>query len=125
MNAAQLVIDFEAGLVDQYPRWSDCVRAAVYGCGRPFKAVAADLDLSVSMLSRMLADNPDTHVHFPLDRLDELLAATGDQRPIFWLVERFVQDSRTRQAQDAHRLRDLLRQLEPLAARMLREDAGA
>lgn len=119
------MIDFEGGITDQFPAWMDVVRAAVYDCGRPFKAVAADLDLSVSALSRKLSSNPDDNTHFPLDRFAELVAITGDHRPVYWLVERFLQDTRARQAQDAARLRDLLRQLEPLAARLTTPGADA
>ena len=38
----QVEINFESGLPSQFPYFRDVVKAAVYGCGRPFKAVAAD-----------------------------------------------------------------------------------
>ncbi len=89
--AGQFSLDFEPGLLEQFPRWQDCMRASVYGCGIAFKIIADRLDMTVSELSRKLNDNPNDNVHFPLDRLDELIAATGDHRPIDWLVLKFKQ----------------------------------
>jgi len=60
----QVEINFESGLTDQFPQFRDAVKAAVYGCGRPFKAVAADLDMTSSELSRKLGDNPNARCTF-------------------------------------------------------------
>lgn len=91
-SAGQFSLDFTPGLLEQFPRWQDVVRASVYGCGLAFKVIADRLDMTVSELSRKLANNPNDNVHFPLDRLDELIEATGDDRPVRWLVLRFLQD---------------------------------
>lgn len=72
------------------------VKASVYDCGRAFKAIAADLDMSVSELSRKLADNPNDPVNFPLDRLTELIEATEDYRPILWLAEKYLDDAESK-----------------------------
>jgi len=111
----QLSIDFTPGLIEQFPTFADCVRASVYGCGKPFKAVASDLDMTVSDLSRKLANNPGDPAHFPLDRLPELLAATGDPRPVQWLVLRFLRDP------EAHRKQALatIAQLAPVLQRAM------
>ena len=86
----QFELNFDAGLVDRYPDWMDCIRASVHGCGRPFKAVAADLDMSASELSRRLSDSGD--IHLVAKMLPDLLRATKDFTPIFWLVESFCDD---------------------------------
>ena len=114
-SPGQLSIDFAPGLLEQFPMWGDVVRASVYGCGKPFKAVASDLDMTVSDLSRKLANNPTDPAHFPLDRLPELLAATGDTRPIQWLVLRFLRDP------EAHRKQALatIAQLAPVLERAM------
>lgn len=107
----QMQIDFEAGLTEQFPAFEDVVRASVYSCGRAFKAVAADLDMSPSALSRKLADNPNDQVHFPLELLPELLKATGDLRPVYWLVERFLEAPELRQARLLSEAREQIRQM--------------
>ena len=50
----QLEIKLEGSMLEQFPEFMDVVRESVYGCGRAFKLVAADLDMSVSELSRVL-----------------------------------------------------------------------
>ena len=110
----QVEIEFQPGLLEQYPDFRDVVRASVYSCGRAFKAVAADLDMSVSELSRKLADNPNDPVHFPLHRLPELLTATGDQRPLHWLIARFVEDEKKKRARAIDDIAKLLPQLQHL-----------
>lgn len=49
----QLEIDFTPGLTEQFPHFLDCVKASVYGCGKPFKVVAAEVEMSPSELSRL------------------------------------------------------------------------
>ena len=110
----QMRIDFESGLTGQFPSFDDAVRASVYSCGRAFKAVAADLDMSVSELSRKLSDNPNDHVHFPLARLPELLRATGDLRPVYWLVESFLEAPDVRQGRVLAEATETLRRMSVL-----------
>lgn len=110
----QIQIDFKGGLLQQFPAWMDCVRASVYGCGRQFKSVAADLDMSVSELSRKLADNPADNVNFPVDLLPVLIEATGDKSPILWLVEKFLDSSESRQRRAVLGLERLLPELQSL-----------
>lgn len=104
----QIDLDYEGSLLDQFPQWRDVVVASVYSCGRPFKQIAADLDMSVSELSRKLNHNPGDNVEYPLPRFDELLAATRDIRPVYWLIEKFVQDGGVRQKQAMNELLKLL-----------------
>ena len=108
----QFELDFEGGLIDRYPNFLDCVRASVYGCGRAFKAVAADLDMSASALSQKLADNTDNH--FALRRLPELLEATKDFTPIFWLVEKYCDGPEEKRRRAIVTLSQLMPQIERL-----------
>jgi len=110
----QVEINFESGLTGQFPLFRDVVKAAVYGCGRQFKAVAADLDMTSSELSRKLGDNPNDPVHFPLHLLPELIRATGDKRPIYWLVESFLEDEELKRKRSVAQLADMLPQLQAL-----------
>lgn len=87
----QIEINFEAGLREQFPNFAECLRASVYSCGKPFKNIAADLDLSSSVLGRKLSEADD--MHFPAYLLPELMTATEDFRPIYWLIEAFCQDA--------------------------------
>lgn len=118
--SGQFSLDFTPGLLEQFPVWADVVRESVYGCGKPFKAVASDLDMTVSDLSRKLANNANDPAHFPLDRLPDLLRATGDTRPVRWLVLRFLQDP------EAHRKQALatIAHLAPMLERAMAALSG-
>ena len=70
----QLSLTLEHSLLQQFPDFRDVVRASVYACGRPFKLIAADLDMSLSELSRKLSENVSDPVHFPLTRLPDRCA---------------------------------------------------
>ena len=118
----QLQIPLEASLLQQFPEWRDMVRAAVYDCGRQLKAVAADLDLTSSELSRMLANNPGDPRHFPLERFVELVQVTGDKRPVLWLVERFLDDPQARREHAMDRLNALLPEIAALVRTARDED---
>ena len=87
------------GVTEQFPNFQDVVYASVYSCAtsRQFKAIAADLDMSPSELSRKLVNNPNDPVHFPLKRFPELLRATGDLRPVYWLMASFLENDESRQ----------------------------
>ncbi len=110
----QVEINFEAGLTEQFPEFRDVVKASVYGCGRALKSVAADIDMTSSELSRKLADNPNDQVHFPLHQLPALIRATGDKRPIYWLIEAFLEDDDAKQKRAVAQLNDMLPQLQAL-----------
>ena len=110
----QVEINFESGLTEQFPEFRDVVRASVYSCGRQFKAVAADLDMSSAELSRKLADNPNDPVNFPLQLLPALIRATGDKRPVYWLIETFLEDQEAKRSRAVAQLSDMLPQLQAL-----------
>lgn len=113
-GGVQVEIEFQPELIEQFPEFRDVVRASVYSCGRPFKGVAADLDMSVSELSRKLSDNPNDPVHFPLHRLPELLRATGDLRPVHWLIACFMEDSDSKHRRAVSEISKLLPRLQQL-----------
>lgn len=104
----------EGGMLDRYATFKDALRSSVYGCGRQFGHIAADLDLSPSRLSRMLADNPDDKLNFPIDLLERIIVATGDESPVLWLVERFLVDKDIAQQQAIAHLSQLLPKIDSL-----------
>lgn len=121
----QLSLTLENSLPQQFPDFRDVVRASVYDCGRQFKAIAADLDLSVSELSRMLANNPADPRNFPLERLPELITATGDKRPVLWLVEAFLDDPAARKQHAVDRIEALLPELAAMVKEARAEQGGS
>ncbi len=109
----QLELIFPTGLLVQFPDFYDCVRASVQDCGKAFKNISADLDMSSTRLHRML--NPDDGgVHFPIYRLPELISATGDMRPVHWLVENFCQDKESKRQQALDQLPAVMTKIQGL-----------
>ena len=102
----QFKLSFEGGLLDQFP---------------DFKAIAADIDYSPSLLSRMLVDNPDDPRNFPVDRLPDLIEATGDRRPVLWLVEKFLEDAESQRRHAMEQLASVMPQLMKALEYMERE----
>ncbi len=107
-------------------RFKEVIQRAVYGCPRLRKEIAADLGMTESGLSRRLADNPDDNLHFPVELLPELICATGDLSPIFWLCNSFLAgEDENEKAVLAKKLDRLLPDLERFVAilKAEREDA--
>jgi hypothetical protein len=110
----QLDLDFERGLIERFPSLMDVVRNDVEHCGKLKKTLAADMDMSPSEFSRILADNPSDPRNFTLDMLPAFIRATGRKTPIYWLIESFLQDPEKRKARALETLSDLLPQIAAL-----------
>ena len=109
----QIAFNFEAGLTERYRTHFECIRAAVYSCGKPFKNIVADLseltgkEYTSSKLSRMLNESDDG-INFPVQDLWALVEATGDDRIWRWMAEMRSTDPEDRRNR-------ALRQIEALA----------
>jgi len=88
----QITINYEAGPVDAYPTCREYIAALVHQQGRPQKAIAADMDVSPSDLSRKLAPAGDDHRKFTLDDLERFIQTTSDARPVLYLVAKYLSD---------------------------------
>ncbi|HJV73137.1 MAG TPA: hypothetical protein VJ654_02860 [Noviherbaspirillum sp.] len=109
----QMTLDFEAGLVERFPSLLDCIRNGAYTNRNPLKTIAADMDISQSDLSRKLAGNPDDPRRFSVDDLERYIDKTGDVTPIYYLVEKYLQDEECRQRRA---LSELTKQLPDILA---------
>jgi hypothetical protein len=113
-NKMQLTLDLEAGIEDRYPHLIDVVRAHVYQSSRPLKALAADLDVSQSDLSRKLSQHPDDSRRFGVDDLERLLDVTGPGLIMQWLIARYMQSQEHRKAAALHEIARLLPDIQAL-----------
>lgn len=64
----------------------------------------------------MLNENEDDPRHLPLDLLPQIIAATGDLRPIHWLNAKFLLDEATKQRAIVGELAAMLPQLTTMLA---------
>lgn len=113
-QTAQLTLDFEPGALERYPTAMDCLRASVYGARVPLKTIAADMDVSVSTLSRKLSQDPDDPRRFSVDDLERYVRATGDTAVIEYLAAKYLQSDEQRQAQTIAAASRLLAELAPV-----------
>lgn len=109
----QMTLDFEAGLVERFPTLLDCIRNGAYTNRNPLKTIAADMDISQSDLSRKLAGNPDDPRRFSVEDMEKYIEKTGDVTPIYYLVEKYLQDEEHRQRRA---LSELTKQLPEILA---------
>lgn len=108
-----MILDFEPGLADRYRSLKDCVATCVYRRG--LGNVAIDLDQAPSNLSVQLSE--DGSRHFSIDSLEKYIEKTRDMTPIYYLVERFLDDKTKKKAAALEQIQalgpqflDLLRQ---------------
>ena len=113
-SAHQMTLDFEPGLAERHSTLLDCVRECVYTQRAPLKTVAANMDLSQSELSRKLSGNPDESRRFTVDDLERFIQATGDVTPIYYLIERFIEDEAIKQQRAMSELLKIAPQLTAL-----------
>lgn len=92
MATQQLTLNFEAGLTDSYGSCRELIAARVHQQGRPQKAIAADMDLSPSRLSRKLAQGDGDTSRLTLDDAETYMRVTGDLTPVYFWVEKYLTD---------------------------------
>ncbi len=113
----QLSLDFEPGLTERHKTLLACARESAYRSPRPLKAIAAEMDLSESELSRKLSGHEADTRRLTVDDLVKLVEVTGDTAPIDWLIEKFHLDSDEKQKRAAA---EFMRQL-PAAIALLKQ----
>jgi len=108
----QFTLDFEAGLTERFRTWDEVLAAAVYGSRKGLNGVAGELDMSPSELTRRL--NPDADDPRPLRSKDavKIIQATGDMRPVYWLMETFLRDPEGVRQEAIARLPALMEQIQ-------------
>lgn len=92
----QIEMDFTPGLTEQFPDFMDLISHVVYSSRVGLSGVAAALDKSPSLLSRMLNKNPDEQRHLPASDIDKIIAVTADKRPVYWFIEKHCEDQDTK-----------------------------
>lgn len=89
-DRTQLTLNFEAGLTEAYDSCREYLATRVHQLGKYQKAIAADMDLSPSHLTRKLAQAPNDSMAFTLDNLEDYIRTQGDVQPIYYLVEKYL-----------------------------------
>jgi hypothetical protein len=122
----QLSLSFEPGLTAKHRRLEDCCAAVVYNHRGGLDEVAASLDMSPSEFSRRLNAHVPQKEHdekgnrpLRVDDLVGIVAKTGDCRPIYWLIEKFLRDPEAQRTQAINQLSTLM----PVIAALVEQSA--
>ena len=110
--ARQFTLNFEPGLTERFRTFDEVIAACVYGSRKGLNTVAGDLDMSPSELTRRL--NRDSDDSRPLRTKDAIgvIESTGDLRPVYWMIEKFLRDPESAKQEAFARLPGLMAALE-------------
>lgn len=113
----QLSLNFEPGLTARFKDLEDCIAHTVHNSREGVDGVASAIDMGASEFSRRLNAHLDAKAGDPSNRplrVDDMVKTmrkTKDYRPIYWLIEAFLQDPTA--------LRDMALQQIPQAVALL------
>jgi len=107
---AQLTLSFEQGISERHRCLRECVATGIYQRG--LGNVAIDLNKAPGNLSVELSD--DATRHFSVDSLEKYIEKSGDTAPIYWLIDKFLNDRSHKQSAAMAQLAPILQQLAPL-----------
>ena len=116
--AQQHTLNFDPGLAERWRSLKACMRERVYAHPKPMKAIAAEMDLSESDLSRKLSDNPGDPRNLSCDDLESYIARTGDLTPIYYLTEKYAVNPDAKRAFAAAELAKALPEILALARQL-------
>ncbi len=97
-SSPQLTLNFEPSLPDRYPTLRDFIAYRVQVQAKPAKTIAADMDLSPSMLSRKLSPGDGDTQRFNIDDLENYMTKEKDYSAIEYLASKYLCSDSVRHA---------------------------
>lgn len=85
----QLTINFDVSLTEAYGSCRELLQARVHQIGRQQKAIAADMDMAPSQLTRKLSQAPGDSARFTLDDLERYFQTNDDRKPLHYLNAKY------------------------------------
>jgi len=110
----QLSLNFEGGLTARFRSLREVVQSAVLTSSLGVTGVAGKMDMGHSELSRRLDAGAADNRPLRVDDLVDIIEHTGDHRPIYWLIERFLQSPEIKRTMAIDQLADLMPQIAEL-----------
>lgn len=114
MSNSQFMLPFQPGLTAQFPRFRDVLVNAVYTSRIGLNGVAAHCDQSPSDLSKRLSSDHGDPRPMREEDLLGIIESTKDVRPIYWLVEKFIQSPEAQKTQAIAQLAELMPMIQGL-----------
>lgn len=111
-GTSQMTFNFEASLPDRFPTLRAYVAHRTPLLAKSAKVIAADMDISPSLLSRKLNPSDGDTQRFNLDDLEAYLQATGDAPAVIeYLVAKYMDTADARKARALSKVEALAEQL--------------
>jgi hypothetical protein len=121
-SASQFTLNFEPTLPERFKTLREYVAFRVQELKISEKTLAADLDLSPSVLSRKLRPGEHDTSRLTVDDLEAYIRTTKDTAPLEYLAAKYMDTPAARQARALSRFETVLAQAED-AVRLLRGEA--
>lgn len=115
----QLTLELQPSLLQRYSTLRQCVWHTALNYSRGLKALAADLDLSESELTRSLNPSENDPRRCDVNLMDRIVEITGDTTPVQWQMAKHLRDKEAKRAAALDQLADLVPHIGQLLA-----DAG-
>lgn len=112
----QMTLSFEPALPDRFRTLRDYLAHRVQVQAKPAKTIAADMDMSPSLLSRKLAPADGDTQRFNVDDLEHYIAVTGDTGAIEYLASKYLCSDQSRRVRALARVETLSAELAGLVA---------
>lgn len=113
----QLRLNFEPSLPERYPTLREYIAYRTLIGPKLGKTIAADMDMSPSMLSRKLSPSEGDTQRMNLDDFEGWLRSTGDAAAVVqYLAAKYMDSDETRKARAIGQAEKLLSELGPVLA---------
>ena len=103
--AKQINLTIEDGVSANFESLREFVQHCVHTNPTLNKVIAMDMDLSPSHLSRKLAGNPNDTMDLTCRDLENYIDVSGDVKPVYYLVDKYLNKSIDELAEENERLR--------------------
>lgn len=111
-KSAQLTLSLEPTIVERHATLREYLAYRVQVQPRPAKAIAADMDMSPSLLSRKLSPGDADTQRFNVDDLEAFIRSTGDTSAIEYLAAKYLHSDDQRKARVIARVEALASELQ-------------
>jgi hypothetical protein len=119
---AQLTLQFAPEITEQFNTLREYIAHRIQVQSKPAKTIAADMDMSPSMLSRKLNPGDGDTQRFNLDDLEHYIKATGDTSAIEYLASKYLCSDASRKARALSRVEQLSAELAGLVTALKQDD---
>ena len=116
-KASQMTFNFEPSIAERWPSLRSYIAHKAAMQQKPLKVIAADMDMSPSMLTRKLNPKEDDTQRFNTEDLEGYIQSTGDVDSVIeYLAAKYKDSDEQRKARTLAKVESMLPELASLLA---------